>query len=89
MPSPDISEYGYQVVESHLRVYRHDGCPVVCDWDTLQAIKNEALGEDVTAIEIFPAQDNVVDEVNYRHFWAIFNHDVLSALPSIGEPHSF
>jgi len=78
----DTSEYTVQVLGNHMRVSRHDGKPIVCDWDTLQAIKNEFLGEDVTAIEIYPAESNVVCEVNYRHFWVV-DGPILDMLPSL------
>ena len=67
----NTDEYAHQVLGGHLRVWRHDGQPVVCDWDTLQAIKNEALGEDVWVIEVFPAEDSVINEFNMRHFWIV------------------
>ena len=73
------SQYRIQVTQSravwgmtdHLTIERHDGKPIRCGWDTLQRIKNEALGEDVHAIEVFPAEKDVVNEVNRRHFWAV------------------
>ena len=72
-PKIDTSDYETQVNFSrgfvHLRIRRHDGKPVNCDWDTIQAIKNQALGEDSTAIEFYPARSNVVNEANYRHLW--------------------
>ena len=32
-------------------------------WDELQRIKNECLGEDVWCVEVYPAQDKLVDAV--------------------------
>lgn len=52
-------------------VAREDGGPVRCGWDTLQRLKNEYLGEDVCAVEVFPPQSEVVDEVNWRHLWEV------------------
>lgn len=54
----------------HLAIERFDGEPICCGWDELQAIKNEFLGEDCLAIEIFPPTDTLVNEVNRRHLWA-------------------
>lgn len=54
----------------HLRVWRddrRDGIP----WDHLQQIKDEVLGEDVFAIEVYPPSDRVINEVNMRHLWEI------------------
>ena len=55
----------------HLWLERWDGKPIRCGWDTLQAIKNEICGEEVCLVEVFPAQNNVVNEVNRRHFWSL------------------
>lgn len=38
-------------------------------WDVLQAIKNDLLGREVEAVEVYPAADDVVDEANLRHLW--------------------
>jgi hypothetical protein len=52
----------------HLKVRRRDGKDGI-GWDVLQTIKNEMLGEDVTAVEVYPASDQVVNEANIRHLW--------------------
>ncbi len=52
-------------------VAREGGGPVRCGWDALQRLKNEYLGEDVCAVEVFPPQSEVVDEVNWRHLWEV------------------
>ena len=54
----------------HLKVRRRDGGDGIT-WDALQQIKNELLGEDVLAVEIYPASHDVVNEANIRHLWAI------------------
>ena len=54
----------------HLVVERHDGGGGI-PWETLQAAKDEALGPDVVAVEIFPAECDVVNEVNRRHLWEV------------------
>jgi hypothetical protein len=54
----------------HLTIKRRsgkDGIP----WDVLQRIKNEMLGEDCTAVEVYPPQREVVNEVNMRHLWDV------------------
>lgn len=53
----------------HLALFRLNGGEIRCGWDTLQGIIHEILGPEVTAIEFFPAEDAIVDEVNRRHFW--------------------
>lgn len=40
-------------------------------WDELQRIKNETLGPDVWCVEVYPAQDSVVDVANMRHLWPL------------------
>lgn len=40
-------------------------------WDELQRIKNETLGPDVWCVEVYPAQDDVVDVSNMRHLWPL------------------
>ncbi len=55
----------------HLVIRRHDGQPIHADWDTLQAIKNDILGADTLAVEIFPPDSRVIDEANWRHLWTL------------------
>lgn len=40
-------------------------------WDELQRVKNECLGPDVWCVEVYPAQDKVVDVANMRHLWVL------------------
>jgi hypothetical protein len=40
-------------------------------WDELQRVKNETLGPDVWCVEVYPAQDDVVDVANMRHLWPL------------------
>ena len=54
----------------HLVVERHDGQDGIT-WDQLQAAKDEAFGPDTVAVEIYPAAQNVVNEVNRRHLWEV------------------
>ncbi len=55
----------------HLMV-SHDG---KITWDQLQAIKNEVWGKDARAIEVYPAQGDVVNTGNWRHLWRLGKHD--------------
>ena len=52
----------------HLSIKRLDRGPDI-PWRDLQRMKNEAAGEDVEAIEIFPAEDRLVDTANQRWLW--------------------
>jgi len=45
-------------------VERHDGSPIRCGRDRLQALK-------ACAVEVFPPGDQVVNEINRRHFFEV------------------
>lgn len=51
-------------IRANDRHWRHD-------WRHLQRIKNELLGEDVEAIELYPSADRTVDDANQYHLWAL------------------
>ena len=40
-------------------------------WDELQRIKNEVGYGDADAVEIYPADDDVVNVANMRHLWVL------------------
>ncbi|KKC63177.1 hypothetical protein WG82_13345 [Citrobacter amalonaticus] len=40
-------------------------------WDALQEIKNAVGYEDRDAVEIYPAQKDVVNVANMRHLWLV------------------
>lgn len=51
-----------------LSIRRHDRGP--CDrWDHLQQIKNEVVGPEYEAVELFPAEQRLVDTCNEYHLW--------------------
>ena len=68
--STDIAHLTYQVLGNHLRVWRLDRQSGI-SWDELQAVKNEAYGEDETCVEIYPKENQVVNDVNMRHLWLV------------------
>lgn len=41
------------------------------DWRDLQRIKNELFGPNDIAIEIFPREQDVIDEANMTHLWVV------------------
>jgi hypothetical protein len=41
------------------------------DWRHFQRIKNELLGPEVEAVELYPAESRLVDEANQFHLWAL------------------
>lgn len=54
----------------HLKVWRYDGKDGIT-WDRLQEVKNECLGPDVLAIEVYPRQDELVNSTPMRHLWEV------------------
>jgi hypothetical protein len=66
-----MCDYTARLLGSHLTIERLDGEPIIAEWDVIQQIKNEMAGEDAWAIEIFPAESEVVNEINRRHLWVV------------------
>lgn len=62
--------YRWQWDGYHLRVERRDGADGI-PWDDLQKIKNIACGPEMLLVEFYPPQEQMIDEVNARHLWAI------------------
>ncbi len=54
----------------HLVVQKRSGKDGI-SWDVLQRIKNDVLGSEVLAIEMYPDQRLVVYEKNARHLWEV------------------
>lgn len=52
----------------HLSVKRRDRA-AVHDWRHLQRIKNEILGPEHEAVELYPAESRLVDAANQYHLW--------------------
>jgi len=53
----------------HLSIKRRNKHPLH-DWRHLQRIKNEIVGEECEALEIYPAESRLVDTANQYHLWA-------------------
>jgi hypothetical protein len=53
----------------HLSIKRLDKI-AIHDWRDLQRLKNELLGPEIEAIEIYPAESRLVDTSNQYHLWA-------------------
>lgn len=51
-----------------LSVQRKDGAPVD-GWDDLQEIKSDIFGPEFEAVELYPAEDRLVNMGNTRHLW--------------------
>jgi hypothetical protein len=54
----------------HLSIKRNDGS-AVRDWRDMQRIKNELLGDEAEAVELYPAESRLVDGANQYHLWAL------------------
>jgi len=59
-------------------VERRDGSPIRCGWDRLQALKDEYLGKEACAVEVLPPSDELVNEINRRHFFEVHPNMVPS-----------
>ncbi len=53
----------------HLSIKLHDKS-ATHDWRDFQRIKNELLGEEEEAVEIFPAESRLADGANQYHLWS-------------------
>jgi hypothetical protein len=53
----------------HINIRRRNGGPILRDWRHFQQIKNELLGPECEAIELYPAESRKVDESNKYHLW--------------------
>jgi len=56
----------------HLSIKRIDRQPIH-DWRDLQEIKNQLLGRECEAVELYPAESRKVDAANQYHLWGIKN----------------
>jgi hypothetical protein len=54
---------------THLNIRRRDGEVIYRDWRDFQDIKNQLVGEDSEAVELYPAEDRVVDTSNKYHLY--------------------
>lgn len=52
----------------HLSIKRNDKNPMH-DWRDMQRIKNEILGEEEEAMELYPAESRLIDTANQYHLW--------------------
>lgn len=54
-----------------LNIRRRDGLPIMRDWRHFQNIKNDILGRECEAIELYPAESRLVDTSNKYHLWGV------------------
>jgi hypothetical protein len=55
---------------THLSIKRLDKAPCR-NWREFQRIKNELVGEEIEAVEIYPAESRLVDTANQYHLWCL------------------
>jgi len=67
-------EINYAPPFINLDIRRHDAgnCKV---WRDLQQIKNELVGPEHEAVELFPAESRLVDTANQYHLWVHVSSD--------------
>jgi len=61
-----LKRNGFEV----LMVRRHDGGSDY-PWRDLQRIKDEVMGPDREAVQVFPKKSEIVDSANMAHIWLI------------------
>lgn len=66
MPRDDGKEGTVNLV--HLSIRSLDRRPAR-DWRDLQLIKNQLIGPECEAVELFPAEARLVDTANQTHLW--------------------
>ncbi|MCK1477701.1 hypothetical protein IVB27_23555 [Bradyrhizobium sp. 197] len=54
-----------------LRIERHDGEPIIREWRLFQSIKNQLLGSECEALELYPAESRKVDSANMYHLYGV------------------
>ncbi len=55
----------------HLIIRRHDNGEIIANWTTIQQIKDDILGPDTLAVEVYPPEARTIDEANCRHLWTL------------------
>lgn len=54
-----------------LQIRKRLGKDVIRNWEVMQEIKNNCLGYEVSAIEVFPAQPKLRNKSHCRHLFAV------------------
>lgn len=77
---PDTPQPAPGVRVIHLSIKRRDRQPAR-DWRHLQAIKNQLVGRDHEAVEIFPAESRLIDTANQTHLWVLVDAETGGPVP--------
>lgn len=67
----------------YLSIKRLDQRPIR-SWRDLQRIKNELVGPECEAVELFPAESRLLDSANQYHLWVFANPEVRMPLGHFG-----
>lgn len=59
----------------HINIRRTDGAAIF-DWRHRQLIKNQLVGEECEAFEVYPAESRLSDTSNKYHLWAFVDPEV-------------
>lgn len=54
---------------AHLNIRSRDGKVIMRDWRHFQWIKNQLVGPECEAVELYPAESRCVDANNKYHLW--------------------
>lgn len=64
----DFPCHKVRVYSDRLAIWRKDGRNLT--WDELQVVKGAVWGENAVAVEVYPAQRDVINKKNTRHLWS-------------------
>jgi hypothetical protein len=64
----------------HIEIRRRDGQPIR-DWQIIQAIKNQVVGKEYEAVELYPAHYRLMDTCNKYHLWVLAPKEVTERPP--------
>jgi hypothetical protein len=68
----------------HLNIRRRDGKPIFRDWRHFQWIKNQLIGEECEALEIYPAESRLHDTSNKYHLWGFADPEIRCPFGMLG-----
>jgi hypothetical protein len=58
-----------------INIRRRDGAAIFRDYRHFQQIKNQIVGPECEAVELYPAESRLVDASNKYHLWAVPDPD--------------
>lgn len=64
----DANDSGIAMVHLSIKAINREP---VRDWRAFQRIKNQLVGPECEAVELFPAESRLIDGANQYHLWAI------------------